>query len=86
MSSLTYGYRFIAKYCEMALTLQDKINCNETLASVTFFTYGISFSRVKKLSDCLKPLRVAYETGIKSGEYVDIAMMVGISEVQKSEC
>ncbi|KAL7541321.1 hypothetical protein ACHAXR_010809 [Thalassiosira sp. AJA248-18] len=58
-----------AKYGEIALTLQDKLMCKENMANVTFLTYGTTFTRTKKLSDLLKPLRAGYDSGIKTGQF-----------------
>ena len=67
LSRLGFPLTEAAKYGEIALTLQFNFGCIETMANVTLLTYGSIFTGTKKLSDCLKPLRVGYDSGVKTG-------------------
>mmetsp|Transcript_36638 Transcript_36638/g.77303 ORF Transcript_36638/g.77303 Transcript_36638/m.77303 type:complete len:1032 (-) Transcript_36638:196-3291(-) len=64
-----FGYPLTetAKYGEIAFALQKELKCDVS-AHVTLLTYGITFTRTKKLSDCIKPLQSGYESGVKTGE------------------
>ena len=55
------------KYGEIALDLEAAINGNCS-SQVTFLTFGSTFTKMKKLSDCLKPLRAGFDSGVKDGK------------------
>mmetsp|Transcript_25283 Transcript_25283/g.60782 ORF Transcript_25283/g.60782 Transcript_25283/m.60782 type:complete len:1028 (+) Transcript_25283:177-3260(+) len=55
------------KYGEIALDLEAAINGNCS-SQVTFLTFGSTFTKMKKLSDCLKPLRAGFDSGVKDGD------------------
>jgi len=57
----------IEKYGKIALTLQDKLGCNDTFANLTLVTYGTIFTNFTKFSKCMKPLQAGYDSGIKTG-------------------
>ena len=63
-SSVTEAYR----YGEVALALQQTIGINATWAYITVVNHSSSFLFNKKLSDCLKPLRSGWDSGLKEGE------------------
>lgn len=58
------------RYGEVALAMQQTIGTNDTLAYVTVINHQSSFPFVKKFSDCLKPLRSGWDSGLKEGTYL----------------
>jgi hypothetical protein len=71
LSRIGYPLAECAKYGEMALVLQEKLNANkEHMASVTLFTYGTFFNRTKRIADCRKHLKAGYDMGVKTGDMV----------------
>lgn len=55
-------------YSEMALRLQDELNCNETKAQVAALCYGSIHTSTNKLSECIKPLHDAHIDGLRAGD------------------
>ena len=54
-----------AKYGEIAIALQNKMEDNEHAAHLWHLTYGVLFTQTKRLSDCVKPLRAGFDSGLK---------------------
>ena len=63
------------RYGELALALQQTIS-SPNFAHVTVLNHAASFLFIKKLSDCLKPLRSGWDSGLKEGKIFILDMIV----------
>ena len=65
-----YSLSEAEKYLNIALVLQEesKLMSDENLAHLTFLTHGLTFTMTKKLPECLAPLRIGYDAGLRTGK------------------